>query len=1247
MGAARKPVLPVMVVCCVLVGWLVWAAVPALAGRGFSSPTVCGSPSALVAPRGLGVDNSAGLSKGDVYVADSGRDVLDKFTANCELIGEKALPGAGLYQLTVDEYPGLTEGDVYVVGHSSGVVYRFSPGLVLEKEITGLSEPTDVAVDQAGNMFVTEYAGNAGAGKVLEFNAEGEPVNAEDHPDPMNTIIEDVFIPEALAVNSLGTTLYLTTRAGNGVEYPGTVGYRLFGGTYKVSIQFNQQRPPSNGLTLASYGSLFISQRESGETEIAQYDSASGTLLTTLPKGAVSEQVFGMGVNEESRVVYVADYGPHTIYIFEEGSTPEIPETQEAVSEAHGFSATLNGELKPGGAGTAGYYFQYRVGGSCEGGSRTIPGAATEGHVQTEAVNLTPRTQYTVCLVATNKYGITIGAEVSFETPAGPATIDSELASPVGTREATVSAKVNPENTASSYHVEYGTSETFQSAPKETSEVNVGEGSLPVSASVQLTDLEPNTEYAFRFVATNANNETSLGQVASFRTLASGTSALPDDRSYEMVTPPENNNSDVEIPEVSASMSLATHSPFQVAPDGSAITYSALELTGAEGAGGTGNQYFAKRSPGGGWSQSSIQPNGYLGTEYQGFSSDLSVGILSSGDAYESEVLPPLSSDAPGGGYDILYERITDGNGYRTFITNVAKFNRSPARGEGFGSYLVHTGYGAESIAFAGGSADFKDLLFEANDALLPGEGALERELEGDVKGEIQKGEDTNYLYDKIEGRLSLVDVSPEGKVVPNATFGALPLVAGEQGNTRRVLLESNPPDFSKVISADGRFVYWTDVASGMVYVRENGSSTVQVSGGNSPAQYWTASTDGHYALYTEGEGLASELYRFDSEPEPGHPQREALTGAKAGVLGVLGASEDAGTVYFVAEGVLSAANDEGATPAPGKPNLYVISHAGLPVFIATLSGVDGSLVPPFQEDEGAPSFGDWQPGLGQRTAEVTNDGGSIVFMSNQSLSVVGYPHGYPSNGWDEVYMYSAKDGRLFCASCASTGESLPVSNSSAAGFLPIDWHNTYLPQWISEDGNRVFFDSAVPLVAQDTDGNQGVYEWEREGYGSCVHGDGATGGCAFLLSGGSSSAPSAFVGASANGNDAFIVTRAKLVPEDENETFDLYDVRVDGVRPVAPPVCTGTGCQGLPAGPPVFATPSSVTFGGVGNFTASVRESAKPKSLTRAQKLARALKACERQKRRKGRASCRAHVRRIYRAEGKSSRGSQRRKHA
>ena len=44
--------------------------------------------------------------------------------------------------------------------------------------------------------------------------------------------------------------------------------------------------------------------------------------------------------------------------------------------------------------------------------------------------------------------------------------------------------------------------------------------------------------------------------------------------------------------------------------------------------------------------------------------------------------------------------------------------------------------------------------------------------------------------------------------------------------------------------------------------------------------------------------------------------------------------------------------------------------------------------------------------------------------------------------------------------------------------------NDTYLPQWIAEEGNRVFFDTEVPLVARDTNGRQDVYEWEREGHG-------------------------------------------------------------------------------------------------------------------------------------------------------------------
>ena len=93
---------------------------------------------------------------------------------------------------------------------------------------------------------------------------------------------------------------------------------------------------------------------------------------------------------------------------------------------------------------------------------------------------------------------------------------------------------------------------------------------------------------------------------------------------------------------------------------------------------------------------------------------------------------------------------------------------------------------------------------------------------------------------------------------------------------------------------------------------------------------------------------------------------------------------------------------------------------------------------------------------------------------------------------------------------------------------------------------------------------------------------------------------------------DEFIATGAQLVPEDQNDNFNLFDVRVGGVQPLASSACSDGGCQGSPPTPPIFATPPSATFNGVGNFAPSssvVVAKPKAKPLTRAQKLAKALK--------------------------------------
>jgi hypothetical protein len=671
-----------------------------------------------------------------------------------------------------------------------------------------------------------------------------------------------------------------------------------------------------------------------------------------------------------------------------------------------------------------------------------------------------------------------------------------------------------------------------------------------------------------------------------------GAEGLPDGRVYEMVSPAESAesyNANVFVPRAAYQSNLGegvfTYAPFQVSVDGNSVAYPVGPTTGGTGLGGgsLANQSLARRSTLGRWTSSVIQPPGRRSAFYEGFSSDLATGILAA-TTKEEPVLPPLSVEAPGGGYDVLYvcavgegvctpseDQSIPGNPYRPLFG--APLTRSS---EEFGIYRVISvgvGVGGQERApvFAGMSIGSKGLLFEANDSLIGGEGRLERELEGSVRKEIEDNEDNGYLYDSVDGQLSLVDVLPDGTVASDATFGAV--APSEPG--------SNPPDFSGVISSDGSRVYWTDLAGGgtegPIFLRESGSVTVPVS--KSTARYWTSAEGGRFAFYTEEGGL----YRFDAVTD----RSELLAGGSADVLGVPGVSEDGQSVYMVAEGVLGTGiGAEGAAAKAGQPNLYLL-RGGEAEFIATLSPEDGDEVDPFihAHSAGLPEFGDWQPGLGQRTAEVTGSGDSVVFMSNRSLKTVGFPSGVRNEGLDEVYVFEAESGGLFCVSCGVGDEAPGGEEEGAAAFVPISWNDTSMTKWISADGDRVFFDSAVALVPQDTNGKIDVYEWEAEGSGSCVVGSGVNGGCVYLLSNGTSEEASWFVGSSESGDDAFLVTRSQLVSEDGSEADNLFDARVDGAVPVLEPACTGTGCQGLPGPPPFFTTLGSATFGGVGNF--------------------------------------------------------------
>jgi hypothetical protein len=797
--------------------------------------------------------------------------------------------------------------------------------------------------------------------------------------------------------------------------------------------------------------------------------------------------------------------------------------------------------------------------------------------------------------------GVVTGVLVFASVPAlalAP-TVVGESFSNVGSASAIVSAQVNANGLLTSYDFEYGTSAAYGST---TPLVSLGAGSSDAGGVAQLSGLQPDTAYHFRVVATSESGVVQGGDV-TFNTLPVGILGLPDGRGYEMVSPVVNYNGNVYEDQHNSNFSegIFTTVPFQASVSGDAVAYAgdpSLEGNGKIGH-GEGNEFVARRAPAGGWAARDITPAGVNNANYQAFSSDLSLGFVSVSQR-------PLSVGAPSG--DVLYAYATSDGSYHSFFTI------APANGRFLESFNVQDN-GNGGLAYAGASSDLGHLLFEANNAL--------------TTNAIDGGAEQNNLYDSTAGQLHLVNVLPNGVSEANATFGATGL------NYRRL-----PPDFSHVISADGSRIFWTDLNTGVLYVRENDTQpqsplgpkgectvpadacTVQVDTSQGPdtgggGRFWTAS-DGSKVFFTtckrltadstavsaggcvheeQGEVVlrGNDLYEYDVNGA--HlvdltVDGQAGDGLGADVKGVVGTSEDGSYVYFVANGVLGSGavhqNCEQNKPSEEEGigcNLYV-RHEGKTTFIATLSGRDNSGIVPYGPHFLNESTGDWVPGLAGRTAEVTPDGRHLVFMSQQSLT------GYANRGFEEVYVYDASTGHLSCVSCQPSGAS-PVTNSdSSGGYVPPSWNETFMHHWISDDGTRAFFATAEQLVPQDTNGLLDVYEWEQNGAGSCRR----AGGCVYLLSGGTSADISAFADASASGNDVFIVTRAQLVPQDGNENFDLYDVRIGGPQPPSPPACTGTGCQGVPPAPPIFATPSSVTFSGVGNFP-GVQPAVKPRA--------------------------------------------------
>jgi hypothetical protein len=492
------------------------------------------------------------------------------------------------------------------------------------------------------------------------------------------------------------------------------------------------------------------------------------------------------------------------------------------------------------------------------------------------------------------------------------------------------------------------------------------------------------------------------------------------------------------------------------------------------------------------------------------------------------------------------------------------------------------------------------DVVFESTDHQLLPPGP-----EREAAEEIAEGRFEADVYEWTEGKLRLVNVEGEGSNVrlvnkcPADLGSYAPGIGGETTDS--------------AVSADGSKIFFTNCNG--LYMRVDGRETVEVSrpapgmvlnpAERTPVRFDAATPDGSEVVFnTETPLLAGEtsienrLFMYDTET-----------------------------------GVLSLIKGTGAPSANGTEHRFVLlSEDGSTVYYnanetiyryETRTGKSS-----FVAKIGTPIGFDEQ-------SYVTPDGRFLVFVAggrvNENTGVLedgveGEPRGA---GHNELYRYDAAAGSVMCVSC---GEGAAPAEGEMIEFHGVFEDRDGTPPFVqmSDDGQRVFFQTTAQLVPQDTNSVGGfpfysgmdVYEWEADGVEEspdvfCR----VAVGCTHLLSSGEDVGAAHFLGASSDGSNVFFASASQLVPQATPEFSNIYDARVDGG--FAPPehVAECLSCQGVGSPPPLFNTPASATFTGTGNPVAPASKIvAKPKKKA-AKKKAKRKARRRRGKKTKGRA--------------------------
>jgi DNA-binding beta-propeller fold protein YncE len=1184
----------------------------------------------LKQPAGVAVNEASG----DVYVVDAGNNRIDRFDSAHHFI---AAWGWGVKD-------GQKQFEVCTTGCQAGIAGH-AKGEFHGAEAIAIDNSTDKADPSAGDVYVeavTPYEEEINGHEVEDeygtfdkFSPSGELLAQIKTYKEKGETAEKFEEPHGIAVGPTGTVLIYNEEAV--VELTNGQPNKFLA---KVGSEAEGEGRP--GIAVDATGDIYLAHEGPGSGE-------------EVPTVVAKEEVF----SQEGELI-----GEPLIESLDGENSTAV-----AVDEANGDAVVDHGNAVA--VFDSGGTLVERIGvGQLHAGSGVA--APNSGEL----------------LVADSASG---KIEAFVPEPSGAPQLDEIAAEKITGEGAQLDAEINARGLATEYVFRYDTGAVptaGEACAGSCVEVPVPKAILGASfgdQSVQqaITGLAPATSYHYRVIAYNAD---ATGGVASpeqhFRTqLALLGATLPDGRVWELVSPEAKNGAAIEAPTIEGGLIEASES-------GEGITYVARgALPGAEGNRAPEPTQILSFRGAGSWSSTDVDTKnetaeglapGSAG-EYRAFSEDLVSSLV---QPYGNE---PFERPA-------LSKAATERTPYLRSDGAVCTVPPAP---ESCFTPLVNSGNvpevevgGKKELTKFGGKIKYVGADPSLQHIVLQSKTPLSSEP-------AASGEN---LYEWAEAQMHLVNVLPDG------TPGSSP----QLGESDRDVLRAVSTDGSRLIFSAGtlpKHLYMRDMALGQtvqVDLPEVGTEAPE----HAKPVFQSASADDSKIFFTDEQRLTStstasshlerpDLYECEVlENAATHTLECKLTdlsvdgnaGESANVQGVVPqVGDDGSAVYFVANGALAS----GALPGhciPGEEgrntgrfgltatcSLYVDRYdAGsrtwsAPKLIATLSAED-------EADWGDQS----KPGyFGSLTARVSPDGNLLTFMSDRSLT--GYPNRDVTSGKfdEEVYLYDAGGESLLCASCNPSGaRPHGVLDTEFAGEgqgllvdRPLTWQNRWLsgsiagwtkaaveeapyPSRYLYDDGRLFFTSAEALVAQDTNGKEDVYEFEPTGVGGCTTASetfGETsGGCVSLISAGTSTHESAFLDASATGNDVFLLTASTLVAEDKDSSFDVYDADLCGQSgthaclpvPAAslPPCEDLEHCRPDATSPAPFAPPGTTTPAASGNISPQHEvlgekstAKPKPKALTRSQKFSKALKACRKLRQHKKRHSCEVQAKKKY----------------